>query len=156
RLHAASNRPRDPSVVSASGGLTVSYGTSDASFVLLQREEKPGVALMRTKLIGAAVFTLLLWCAAPALSQPAAVEFEWTPEHERGVYSRVTRERVRTPPRAGFNVEVGAGVPEDVELYDMPADIEYAPVRRYRYTVHENRVYVVDPSNRKVVRVIRR
>ena len=72
----------------------------------------------------------------------------------RGVYSRVTRERFRRAPRAGFNVEVGGAVPEDVELYDMPGDIEYAPVRRYRYTVHEDRVYVVDPSSRKVVRVI--
>jgi hypothetical protein len=110
---------------------------------------------MRTKIVSAAAFTLLLWSAAPTFSQPA-VEFEWTPEHERGVYNRVTRERVRTPPRAGFNVEVGAGVPEEVELYDMPADIEYAPARRYRYTVHEDRVYVVDPSSRKVVRVIRK
>src|SRR5947209_4628191 len=110
---------------------------------------------MKTRLIGGAVGTMLLLGIGPAAAQPA-VEFEWTPEHERGVYSRVTRERVRTAPRAGFSVEVGAAVPEDVELYDMPADIEYAPVRRYRYTVHEDRVYVVDPSNRKVVRVIRR
>jgi hypothetical protein len=99
---------------------------------------------------------LLLSTAVPALAQPAAVEFEWTPERERTVYGRVTREPVRRAPRAGFNVEVGAAVPEDTELYDMPGDIEYAPVRRYRYTVHDDRVYVVDPSSRKVVRVIRR
>ena len=110
---------------------------------------------MRTRVTIGAVFGLLLISAAPALPQ-AAVEFQWTPESERGVYSRVTRERVRTPPRAGFSVEVGAAVPDDVELYEMPADIEYAPVRRYRYTVHEDRVFVVDPGNRRVVRVIRR
>ena len=38
----------------------------------------------------------------------------------------------------------------------MPADIEYAPVRRYRYTVHSDRVYVIDPGTRRVVRIINR
>src|SRR5919109_2249477 len=93
----------------------------------------------------------LLFGVGSAVAQPA-VEFQWTPETERGVYSRVTRERVRTAPRAGFNVTVGAEVPADVELYDMPADIEWAPVRRYRYTVYEDRVFVVDPTTRRVVR----
>ena len=36
----------------------------------------------------------------------------------------------------------------------MPSDIEYAAVRRYRYMVHDDRLYIVDPDTRKVVRVI--
>ena len=104
----------------------------------------------RALLIGAA---LLLSVQAGA--QPA-VEFQWTPEVERGVYGRMTRERVRTAPPAGFSVSVGAEVPADVELYEAPAYLEYAPVRRYRYTVHENRVFIVDPSTRRVVRIINR
>ena len=63
--------------------------------------------------------------------------------------------RAHQPP-AGFSVGVGAEVPANVELYEVPADIEYAPVRRYRYTVHENRVYVIDPGTRRVVRIINR
>jgi hypothetical protein len=110
---------------------------------------------MNRRVFSGALCSLMLVSVAPALAQPA-VEFEWTPERERGVYSRVTRERVRRAPRADFNVEVGGAVPEDVELYDMPGDIEYAPVRRYRYTVHQDRVYVVEPGGRKVVRVIRK
>ena len=91
---------------------------------------------MKIKMFTGALFALAVISSAPTFAQPAA-EFEWTPEHERGVYSRVTREKIRTAPRAGFNVEVGGVVPNDVELYDMPGDIEYAPVRRHRYTVHE-------------------
>jgi hypothetical protein len=97
----------------------------------------------------------LLFGIGPAVAQPT-VEFQWTPEAERGVYSRVTRERIRTPPPAGFDVRVGAEVPAAVELYEVPDDIEYAPVRRYRYTVHEDRVYVVEPGTRRVIRIIRR
>ena len=108
----------------------------------------------KSTLLGTVLGATLLFSAS-AVAQPA-VEFQWTPETDRGVYSRVTRERVRTAPRAGFNVTVGAEVPADVELYDMPADLEYAPVRRYRYTVHEDRVYVIDPGNRRVVRIINR
>ena len=104
----------------------------------------------RALLIGAA---LLL--SVPAGAQPA-VEFQWTPEVDRGVYGRMTRERVRTAPPAGFSVSVGAEVPAGVELYEAPADLEYAPVRRYRYTVHEDRVFIVDPSTRRVVRIINR
>jgi Protein of unknown function (DUF1236) len=111
--------------------------------------------MSRASFLSTVLGAALLFGIGSAVAQPA-VEFQWTPETERGVYSRVTRERVRTAPRAGFNVTVGAEVPADVELYDMPADIEYAPVRRYRYTVHEDRVYVIDPGTRRVVRIINR
>ena len=104
--------------------------------------------------LGTALAAGIFLGAGSAAAQ--VVEFQWTPEHDRGVYSRVTRERVRVPPPAGFSVGVGAEVPADVEVYDIPADIEYAPVRRYRYTVHSDRVYVIDPGTRKVVRIINR
>ena len=79
---------------------------------------------------------------------------EISPDEESEVYTTVTRERVRTAPRAGFNISVGAAVPEDVELYEVPNTVRYAPYRRHRYTVYQDRVYIVDPSTRKVVRVI--
>ena len=45
-------------------------------------------------------------------------------------------------------------VPADVELYEVPAAIEYAPVRRYRYVTHGNRLVFVEPGSRRIVRVI--
>jgi hypothetical protein len=110
---------------------------------------------MKTAAYLAAGLAAGIWFGAGSAAAQV-VEFQWTPDHDRGVYSRVTRERVRVPPPAGFSVGIGAEVPADVEVYEMPADIEYAPVRRYRYTVHNDRVYVIDPGTRKVVRIINR
>jgi hypothetical protein len=95
----------------------------------------------------------LLFSVGSSVAQPAE-EFQWTPRIEREVFSRVTRERVRTPAPVGFSATVGEEVPATVELYEMPSDIEYAAVRSYRYMVHDDRLYIVDPDTRKVVRVI--
>ena len=54
----------------------------------------------------------------------------------------------------GFSATVGEEVPAAVELYEVPSDIEYPPVRRYRFTVRDDRLYIVDPDTRKVVRII--
>jgi hypothetical protein len=72
------------------------------------------------------------------------------------VYTTITRERVRTVPSASIDVNVGAVLPSEVEVYEVPAAVEIAPVRRYRYTVVNDRVVLVDPASRKVVRVINR
>ena len=64
--------------------------------------------------LGTALAAGIFLGAGSAAAQ--VVEFQWTPEHDRGVYSRVTRERVRVPPPAGFSVGVGAEVPADVEV----------------------------------------
>ena len=97
--------------------------------------------------------TLAALSVGSSLGQ-ATTEFTWSTDIDRGFYGRVTKERIRTAPPAGFNVTVGAVVPAEVELYEVPADVEWAPVRRYRYTVYQDRVYVVDPGSRKVVRII--
>ena len=107
---------------------------------------------MKPILLAAAFSTAL---SATAFAQ-VGVAVEFSPEQERTFYSTVTRERIRTAPPAGFSVEVGGTVPADVELYEVPTTYEYAPARRYRYTVHNERVYVVDPGDRRVVRIIRR
>ncbi len=108
---------------------------------------------MKRVVLTAIAGAVLALSVGSSVAQPS-VEFSWTPEVDRGFYTRVTRERVRTGPPAGFSIGVGAAVPADVELYEVPVDVEWAPVRRYRYTVHQDRVYVVDPGSRKVVRII--
>ena len=107
---------------------------------------------MRT-LASIAVSAALLLASGAAFAQ---VTFELNPEQERTVYTTVTRERVKAPPPAGFSISVGTPVPAGVELYDVPATVEYAPVRKYRYTVYEDQVYLVDPADRRVVRIIRK
>src|SRR4051812_34609125 len=89
-------------------------------------------------------------------SAAAQAVIDLTPEQETTVYTTITRERVRMPPPAALDVNVGAVLPSEVEIYEVPAAVEVAPVRRYRYTVVNDRVVLVDPGTRKVVRVINR
>lgn len=107
---------------------------------------------MNKRLIGTAAGITMLLGVGPALAQTV---IEITPEQERTVYTTITRERVRTPPPADFRVGVGVEVPATVELYEVPATVDVAPVRRYRYTVVGGQVVLVDPGTRKVVRIIR-
>jgi hypothetical protein len=100
------------------------------------------------------VSTTLL--SGSAVAQTVGVGIDFTPDQERTVYSTITRERVRTAPPAGFSVSVGATVPQEVELYEVPSAVEYAPAREYRYTTYQDRVYLVEPKTRKVVRIIER
>ena len=65
----------------------------------------------------------------------------------------VTKEKVtRVPPPAGYTAAVGAPLPPSVELRSFPATAPYA---KYRYSVIGDETVVVDPTDRKVVEVIR-
>jgi hypothetical protein len=104
---------------------------------------------MRT---GLAVGALL---GSVAFAQAQAV-IELTPEQRTTIYSTITREPVRVPPPAGFSFRVGAAVPAEVELYAVPEAVAVPSVRRYRYTVWNDQIVLVDPGSRKVVQIIRR
>jgi Protein of unknown function (DUF1236) len=52
---------------------------------------------------------------------------------------------------------VGAQIPPVTELYALPESVtaEVPSAKFYRYTIAQNRVVIVDPTNLKVVDVIR-
>jgi len=106
----------------------------------------------KSTLLGSAVGVAMLFGVTSALAQ-AVIEF--TPEQERTIYSTVIAAPVRTAPPADIRVAVGAELPGAVELYEVPAAIEYPAARRLRYTVIDRQVVLVDPGTRKVIRVIR-
>jgi hypothetical protein len=108
--------------------------------------------MQKSTLLGSAVGVAMLFGVTSALAQ-AVIEF--TPEQERTIYSTVIAAPVRTAPPADIRVAVGAELPGTVELYDVPAAIEYPAARRLRYTVVDRQVVLVDPGTRKVIRVIR-
>jgi hypothetical protein len=85
----------------------------------------------------------------------AQAVIDLSPEQRTTVYRTIIKEKVRTPPPADWRVSVGTEVPAAVELYDIPAAVTVAPVRRYRYTVMDDEVVLVDPSSRRVIQVIR-
>jgi hypothetical protein len=109
---------------------------------------------MRKSVLGVVVGAAALLSAHAAPAQ--MVGWEITPEQERGIYTMIYQDRgtVGAAPAREFDVAVGATLPADVELYEVPATVTYAPAREFRYMLHGNRVVFVEPGSRRVVRVI--
>ena len=61
------------------------------------------------------------------------------------------------PPGHSFNLSVGARVPPSIELNYLPvAALSQAPeARALKYTLVQNQVVLVDPTNMRIVDVIR-
>jgi hypothetical protein len=97
----------------------------------------------------------LLTTAGIAGAQTVSSTIDLSPEQRTTVYRTITKERVAKAPPTDLRVSVGAEIPETVELYEVPSAVEVPTVRRYRYTVVNDQVVLVDPSSRKVVQIIR-
>ena len=98
------------------------------------------------------VMTAALLFSTGVVSAQAVLEI--TPQQERTVYTNIYGQRVVTETTPQFDVTVGAVLPGDVQMYEVPATVEYAPVRQYRYVTVGNRVVLVEPTTRRVIRVI--
>ena len=104
----------------------------------------------------------LLGGAGLATAQTGAVigpgtSLELTPQQKTAIYQIVTREKLRTPPPANTQAIVGAQVPAATELYALPDTIaaEVPSAKMYKYTIVQNEVVIVDPTNMRVIDVIR-
>jgi hypothetical protein len=95
--------------------------------------------------------------SAPA---PLTTPIELTPQQRSQLYQAVIKEKekVRTPPPADAVLTVGAQLPGSVELYLLPdaiaAELPTA-AKQYKYTMWKDQVILVDPTNLKVVEIIR-
>jgi hypothetical protein len=101
--------------------------------------------MKRYVVAGATALALAL--SAQAFAQSVAVEI--APEQRTRIKEYVVRENV---PRVTVKerYRVGASVPADVELREVPAD--WGPsVRSYRYYHTDSGIHFVDPSNRRVI-----
>ncbi len=106
---------------------------------------------MKTLAILTTAFCLI---AAPVLAQgEAGSGLRMSSEQERSLYETLVNKQVQPLP-SGTSLEVGATVPRNVRLYSVPKRAEPRQVRRYRYTVANQRVVLVEPSSRQVVRVL--
>lgn len=97
-------------------------------------------------LIGGATALTILF-AGDVLAQSVSVEI--APEQRTRIKEYVVKEKV---PRVTVKerYRVGATVPPDVELREVPAD--WGPsVRSYRYYHTDEGVHFVDPSSRRVI-----
>ncbi len=78
-------------------------------------------------------------------------------QQKAAIFQSVTKEKVKSPPPANMQVSVGAQVPASIELYPLPANVvsEVPATKSYKYTVAQNQVLIVDPTNMKIVDVIK-
>jgi hypothetical protein len=101
--------------------------------------------MKRTLLAGVAALALTL--SGQAFAQSVAVEI--APDQRTRIKEYVVKEKVR-PYAARERLAVGATLPADVELHAVPSD--WGPsVSRYRYVYSNDRIYFVEPSNRRVI-----
>ena len=92
-----------------------------------------------------------------ALAPPTdATQIRLTPEQKRAIVTAVRDIKI-PPPSNAFTVAVGVQVPPSIELYALPiAALSQAPeVKLLRYTMVQNQVVLVDPTNLRVIEVIR-
>jgi hypothetical protein len=102
--------------------------------------------MKRIVLAGVAVVAATIF-ASQVSAQSVSVEIN--PEQRTRIKEYVVKQNV---PRATIRerVRVGAPVPTDVELREVPAD--WGPsVRSYRYYHSDSGVHFVDPANRTVI-----
>jgi hypothetical protein len=103
------------------------------------------ILMKRSLLIGAAALAIVL--SGQALAQSVSVEI--APEQRTRIKEYVVKEKV---PRATVKerYSVGANVPAEVELREVPGDWDPS-VRSYRYYHTDNGIHFVDPANRRVI-----
>jgi Protein of unknown function (DUF1236) len=103
-----------------------------------------------------AVSGLAMLMSAQALAQTVGVGPADTivvePEQRTLIKEYVVKEKV-APVRVQERIAVGARLPADVELRAVPST--WGPkFSKYRYVYSDDRVYLVEPSNRTVIQVI--
>jgi hypothetical protein len=76
---------------------------------------------------------------------------------QRAAIITAVRDAKNPPPGHSFSVSVGAQVPSSIELYYLPvAALSQAPeARALKYATVQNQVVLVDPTNMRIVEVIR-
>ena len=109
---------------------------------------------MKRALMAASV--LAVFASTQALAQTVGVGPAGTvivePEQRTVIKEYVVKERL-APVRVKERIAVGATLPADVELRAVPST--WGPkLSKYRYLYTDDRVYLVEPSNRTVVQII--
>jgi hypothetical protein len=93
-----------------------------------------------------------LLCSTALVSAQTVLEIP--ADQERSVYTNIYGQRVVTETTPQFDIAVGAVLPDSVQTYEVPATVGYAPVQQYRYATSGDRIILVTPDTRTVVRVL--
>lgn len=105
---------------------------------------------MLTKLIPALSVATILTGTAFAQTSTTTTTTTITDDQAAKVKTYVMKEK-RPAAKFSGTVAVGTALPADVQFYDIPAD---AGVKGYRYGVVNDQTVIVEPSTRKIIRII--
>jgi Protein of unknown function (DUF1236) len=92
-----------------------------------------------------------------ASSQPSSgVPIHLSSEQENTVWQRINNHSVQAPPPSQLTVPVGAVVPDEVPLQAIPDDVaaDISSLKAYDYAIVQDRLLIVNRSNKTVVHVI--
>lgn len=113
---------------------------------------------MRHELRAVAVVVMLAGTGglghAQIAAPPAADQLNLTQAQELTILLRVENER---PQPVSTPAEVGARVPDEVTLKRLPSDVgaQIPEAEPFHYAKIDDKVVLVDPANKQVVKVIR-
>lgn len=81
-----------------------------------------------------------------------------TSAQERTAWKGISRQANSQTAPSGFSPTIGATVPTDISLKPVPAKVasRVSSLRPYDYALLQNRLLIVNPSDKKVVDVISR
>jgi len=98
--------------------------------------------------------TIVLALACDIGTGVAQIQLDAT---QRAAIVTAVRDGRIAPPGHSFNISVGAQVPPSIELNYLPvAALSQAPeARALKYTIVQNQIVLVDPTNMRIVDVIR-
>jgi hypothetical protein len=104
---------------------------------------------MWTKFAGIVAYALL---ANVCVAQQTAAPLTLSPHQEEKLRAFVASENHTSSAVAGsFKVSVGSEVPRSVTLYTFERDLE---MNQYRYVVISGKTVIVDPTTRKIIRLV--
>jgi hypothetical protein len=90
-----------------------------------------------------------------AMSEPSHLKL--SPAQRTAILAAVLQEsgKVKPPPR--FELAIGGQVPPSIELYMLPngAMAQSPELRSLKYTMVQNQVVLVDPTNMRVIDILR-
>jgi hypothetical protein len=98
---------------------------------------------MKNRALSAIAFATLM--ASGAFAQTVVI----APEQEKVIKEYVTTHAVAPATVTGVEIEVGATLPDTVELHKLDV-----PDVKYSYVMVEGRTVLVEPETRKIVHII--
>jgi hypothetical protein len=112
---------------------------------------------LRNSLAAALLLSSVGVAGAAAMSASATDNLKLTSTQEHTIWQSVSKSSTSMNAPKGFTPTIGAAVPSTVSLKALPSDVvkQVPTVQPYEYAMFNNEVLIVNPTDKKVVDIIR-